>query len=127
MTELTVTRGRDIELYADGEMLYGVTRFRAVSRYDRREIREYLSSEPCAVIPAGESHELEIKALSLFRGAIPTDGSFTLTVVDSGVEYVYDNCVVVKCDRNVRGDKVLSDIYTVKAQSMTKRRTDYAG
>ena len=122
MTELTVTRGRDIELYADGERLYGVTRFRAVSRINRHDIFEYLSGVPYDSVNAGESHELEIKALSLFRDALPTDRSFVLTAVDGGTEYSYSGCRVVKRDRNVRGDKLLNDVYTVKADSMTKRR-----
>lgn len=122
MNEMTVTRGRDIEVYLDGDLLYGLTHLRAKSRYRRRELYEYLSGEPWGCVPDGESHEIELKVLSLFGGEIPMGESFSLCIVDGDDEYVYDGCTVAQCDKDIRGDKNVTDSYLIRAGKMTKRR-----
>lgn len=126
MTELSITRGRDIELCLDGEPLCGVTHMKAQSRYPRRELYEYLSSEPYASVPQGESHEIELTVLSLFSGAIPADGSFTLLAVDGEEEILYEGCAVIGHSRSIEGDKTVADVFTLRADRMTKRRNDDA-
>ena len=122
MTELSITRGRDIELYIGDDILCGVTHFRAASRIQRREYFEYLNAEPYDAVPAGESHEIELTVLSLFADAIPESGSFTLRAVDGDTEYLYEGCTVIKSERDARGDKAVTDTYTLKALRLTKRR-----
>lgn len=126
MTDLTITRGRDMELYLDDEPLCGVTHFKAQSRYQHHEVYEYLSAQPVAKLKGGESHQLELTVLSLFGGAIPGDRSFSIRVVDGAEEYVYEDCVVTGYERDIRGDKPVTDGYTLKADRMTKRRNDNA-
>ena len=126
MTELCITRGRDIGLYVGDEPLCGVTHFSAVSRFDRHEIYEYLSAAPYDTPASSESHELTLTVLSLFDGSVPTQGSFTLRAVDRDTEYCYEGCTVVKLERDVRGDKPVTDRFTVRAAGMTKRGTEDA-
>ena len=126
MTELRIIRGRDILLYINGEQLYGVTDFHAVSRRSSHEIREYLSGQPLAVVNAGEHYELTLKALSLFRPASTADG-FCLKVEDEETVYLYEGCVVTRCERNIRSDKNVTDSYTITAEKMTKRSINDAG
>lgn len=126
MTELSITRGRDIVLFLNGEPLCGVTHMKAQSRYPRRELYEYLSSEPYAAAPQGESHEIGLTVLALFSGAIPMEGSFTLLAVDGEEEILYEGCAVIGCSRELMGDKTVADTYTLRADRMTKRRNNHA-
>lgn len=126
MNELTLTRGRDVGLYLDGELLCGVTRMHAISRYRRHEMYEYLSGEPYDTVPAGERHEIVLTVLSLFGGSIPMNGSFELKTTDGDTEYRYEGCTVTRCDRDVRGDQPVSDRWYITANRMTKRRVDHA-
>lgn len=127
MTELCVTRGRDIDLYVDGEPLCGVTRLRAVSRTQRHELFEYLSAQPYEIVPEGQKHEITMTVLSLFADGIPAQGSFTLSVIDGETEYRYEGCIVTEHEKNIRGDQAVTDRLTVSAVSMTKRRRENAG
>ena len=121
MTEMSITRGRDIGLSIGGVPLCGVTHFSAVTRRPRRELYEYLSAQPYDTVPDGESHEIVLTVLSLFAGALDVSGGFTLTVEDGDSVYRYEGCEVVKIERDIRGDKAVTDRYTVKAERMTKR------
>lgn len=128
MTEvMSITRGRDIELYLNTEPLCGVTHLTAESRYKQRGLYEYLNAEPYAVVPDGETHEIVLTVLSLFQSAIPHSGSFTLSVVDGDTLYRYEGCTVTKHERDIRGDKAVSDRLTIAARSMTKVRNNDAG
>ena len=127
MTQMTITRSRDILLYIGKEMLFGVTKLRVQSRFAHHEIMEYLSAAPWASVPDGEKHEIELKVLSLFHTAIPREGSFTLRVADDGTEYIYEDCVVTHHERNIRGDKTVTDSYRIESHHMTKRRIGDAG
>lgn len=127
MTELCITRGRDVGLSVDGEPLCGVTHFSAVSRYPKRELREYLCSEPYAAVGDGESHEIVLTVLSLFSGILPQGQPFTLCAEDGDERYCYEGCTVEKIERDVRGDKAVADRYTIKARRLTKRGTEDDG
>ena len=121
MSELTITRSRDIILYASGEQLYGVVYFKAVSERKSRDIFEYLSSEPFASAGYTESFEIKLTVLSLFNsGVLITDG-FTLSVVDGDTEYVFEGCRVTRREQELDAGKSLSESYTIKSQKMTKR------
>ena len=127
MTELTITRGRDVALYLDEEMLFGVMKLHAQSRYQRHEIREYLTDKSHACVPAGESHIISLTVLSLFREAIPAQGSFVLRVIDDGTEYRYENCCVTEHERSIAEDQPVTDTYTIRSDQMTKRRITHDG
>ena len=127
MTELRITRGRDIQLFCNDEPLYGVTHFSAVSRYEKHEVGEYLSGEPIAVLNAGETHELSLKVLSLFSPFPARESGFTITAADGDSEYRYEDCIVTRCERDARGDKTVTDSYTITARKMTKRGIADAG
>ena len=121
MSELRVVRGRDLELRLNGEELCGVTFFRAVSQNKANEIREYLSSDPVAVLPGAQRHEIELSALEMFGGAVPEGESFSLSVIDPDSEYVYEGCIVVRKERSLSAKGSLSVKYLIKAEKMTKR------
>ena len=126
MTELSITRGRDIGLLIDGTPLCGVTHFKAVTRYQRHELKEYLSSQPYDTIPESESHEIVLTVLSLFGRILYDRDSFTLCVADGDTEYRYEDCSVAEIERDVNGDKAVADRYTIKAAKMTKRGRENA-
>ena len=121
MNELRITKGRDLELRINGDTLFGVTSFKAVSKRSERGIREYLSGEPVAAVAASESHEIELKALSLFGGALDGLRDFTLTAADSDAEYEYSGCNVIGRERSAEANARVTDTYTIKAKTMTKR------
>jgi len=121
MTELRITRGSDIELYADGELLFGVTDFRAVSTGSSREIHEYLCSQPVVIVNSAEKHELTLSVLSLFNYNVFDNTGFTLSVVDGDTAYDYEGCSAVRCERRIQADKNVSDRYTLIATKLTKR------
>jgi len=127
MNELRITRGRDILLYCNDEPLYGVIRFTAVSQCEKHAVGEYLSGEPVAVLNAGERHELSVKMLALFSPSAMDEDGFSLTVADGNSEYLYEDCVVTRRERDVQGDKTVTDSYTITARKMTKRGIQNAG
>ena len=121
MTELLITRGKDLRLSAEGEALYGVTDFKARSTITGHEIHEFLSSQPAATAAVRESHELELRVLSLFGGALDGKEDFSVSVTDDEAEYIYGGCKVIKKERAANADGRVIDAYTIKAKSMTKR------
>ncbi len=120
MTELCITRGRDIGLSLDGEPLCGVTHFSAVTRYPQHELYEYLSAVPYDRIPEGESHEIVLTVLSLFGNVLDGREGFLLCAEDDDTAVEYEDCHVVKVELDVRGDTAVTDRYTIKAAKMTK-------
>ena len=120
MTELRITRGGDIRLFIDGDELYGVIDFKAASKKEGYEIQEYLSGEPYCVVNTREKYEISLSVLSLFRSGEAEDG-FTLSVLDGGVCYDYENCTVIGCERDITAGKNVVDKYTLTAKSMRKR------
>jgi hypothetical protein len=127
MNELRISTGGDICLFVGGDELFGVTEFRAVSRTTQHEIREYLTAEPYETVNAGESHELTLSVLSLFdSGALDTDG-FDLSVEDGDTRYTYGGCSVIRHEKEIRGGKNVVDVYTLRAERLTKRGINHAG
>lgn len=127
MSEIRISTGGDIRLCVNGEELFGVTEFRAVSKVNHHEIREYLSGEPYEIVNAGVSHELSLSVLSLFdSGAFDTDG-FELVAEDGGTAYVYCGCAVTRHEKEIRGGKNVVDTYTLRAKTLTKRGVNHAG
>ena len=127
MTELIITRARDIRLYLNGEPMYGVTHFHAVSQIDRHEIREYLHDQPVAVLSTGERHGLTLRVLSLFRPSAMDEDGFMITAEDGDTAYDYQGCSVTRLERDAEGEKNLTDSYTIAAGKLTKRRLEDAG
>ena len=126
MTEMSIIRGRDIRLSLDGTALCGVTHFSAASRYERHELHEYLSAAPYAEVPEGESHEIVMEVLSLFKSVLDGRDGFTLSAEDKDSTVAYHGCHVVKIERDIRGDQPAADRYTIRAAGMTKRRREDA-
>lgn len=118
MSVLHITRGKDIELYADGEQLFGVTDFSAVSDGSYHEIHEYLTSVPYDTVSNESGYHITLSVLSLFRYEVLTNGAFTLTVVDGGICYDYEGCRLIKRARDVKADRAVSDVYTIRAMSL---------
>lgn len=127
MTELRITRARDIALYLNDEPMYGVTHFRAVSQGERHAVGEYLSGEPVAVVNTGMRHELSLRVLSLFSPSGMDEDGFTITARDGDAAYQYDGCTVTRCERDAEGEKNLTVSYTIAAKKLTKRRIPDAG
>ena len=127
MNELRISTGGNIRLIVGGTELFGVTEFRAVSKANHHEIREFLTGEPYEIVNDGESHELTLSMLSLFdSGAFETDG-FDLTVEDGDTAYIYSGCTVTRHEKEIRGGKNVVDSYTMQAKRLTKRGINNAG
>ena len=127
MTELRITRGGDIRLFADGQELFGVMDLKAVSKNESREIREFLASSPIAVMKGKEKHEIHLSVLSLFSSDAFESGPFTLSAEDGGVSYDYEGCVVISRERGVSAGKNVVDKFIISAKSMKKRVVEDAG
>ena len=127
MTELHITRSRDIGLYIGDEQLFGVTDFLARSKSDGYPIREYLRGEPHAVVNSQVSYELRLTTLSLFRYAALEEDGFTLRVEDDDTVSSYLGCTVTGHERSVQAGKNVVDIYTIKAKEMTRQVQENAG
>ena len=121
MTELRLTRSKDIVLYLNGEELYGVVGFRAISKSESREIHEYLSGEPYAVMKGKTVHEIRMSVLSLFSSFIMDEDGFTLTAVDGDARYDYSGCSVICRETEIKPGANVSVGYVIRAEKMTKR------
>ena len=127
MTELRITRSRDIELYAGEEQLFGVTDFSAKETGESHPIREYLSGEPVAVVNSRSAYEIRMSMLSLLSFAAPDESGFILSAVDGDVVYCYEGCTVIGHERKIKAGKNVVDDYVIAAKSMRKQVRDNAG
>ncbi len=127
MTDLRITRSRDIELYIGDEQLYGVTELSAKERYESYPIREYLSGEPFATVNGKTVFEIRMTVLSLFRYAVLEESGFDLKVVDGATVYCYEGCTVVGHDRGIKAGKLVVDEYLITAEHMRKQVAENAG
>ncbi len=127
MTDLRITRSRDIELYIGDEQLYGVTELSAKERYESYPIREYLSGEPFTTVNGKTVIEIRMTVLSLFRYAVLEESGFDLSVVDGETVYCYEGCTVVGHDRGIKAGKLVVDEYLITAEHMRKQVAENAG
>lgn len=127
MSELRITRSRDIELYIDGEQLFGVTDFHAKTVAKSYPIREYLSGEPVAITGGETEIEIRMTVLSLFHFAVTEEDGFTLCAVDGDTVYCYDGCTVVGSERSVKAGRYVVDEFVIQAAKMRKQVQENAG
>lgn len=127
MTELHITRSKDILLYIGEEQLFGVTDLRAVSVYESHPIREFLSGEPYAVVNGKIKYEIRMTVLSLFRASVLEQNGFEMSVVDGDTAYIYEGCTVVRHEQSIAAGKNVVDVFTIEAKGMRKQVQNNAG
>ena len=121
MNVLKISRGRDIDIEADGEMLFGVIDFSSEEKSEHDEIRTYLSGEPAANVSVRKEYRIILKALSLFDASGVEKENFTLTVKDGAAMYVYTQCRTVKRSRSAKPEKYITDTYEIIAGGFEKK------
>ena len=127
MTELRITRSRDIELYIGDEQLFGVTDFEAKSTCESYPIREYLSGEPFEIVNSRTDYEIRMSVLSLFHFDVLDIDGFTLSVVEGDTVYQYEGCTKIAHTRKIEAGKNVVDVFTFAAKSMRKQVRENAG
>lgn len=118
MNTLRITKGNDIEIAVNGQMLCFVTDFVAQEKHEVYEIEEMLSDESIDNIVLKTSYELSITALSHLDSKVFDKENFTITVCDKTKMYEYSNCLLKSKVRDVSGSKPVVDKYTIVASSM---------
>lgn len=121
MNTLRITRGEDIELYADGELLCGVTDFSVREEKNYHEVYEYLREEPCERIATDSRYTIEMSILSMFHYEVLSADSFTISVIDGDTEYLYSGCRLQEHGRDIKARRRLTDRYIITADKMSER------
>lgn len=124
MSELTVLRGRDIDIFADDKPLFGVTSFSAKEKKTYHCVHEFLSSEPVERVPQKTEYELKVKIMAMFSVQIPVDRAFVLKLSADGEEFTYYGCIATAVEREAQGNKSAESVFTLTADSFGKRVTD---
>lgn len=118
MNTLRITKGNDIEITVDGQMLCFVTDFVAQEKRGVYEIQEMLSDDVVDNIALKTSYELSITALSHLDSKVFDKENFKITVSDKTKTYEYSNCLLKSKVRDVSGAKNVVDKYTIVASDM---------
>ncbi|MBQ8058007.1 MAG: hypothetical protein IJ275_06720 [Ruminococcus sp.] len=113
MNTLRVTRGKDVELFVNDEMLCFVTDFSAKEITDSYPISEFLSEAYVTELPLKTRYELAVTSLSHLDSSVFPNEPFELSVVLSDMKYVYKNCRLIKKQKDVNPDKPVSDRYVI--------------
>lgn len=124
MNDLRLVRGRDVKAYIDQASLYGVTELDVSCKKKYHSVYEYLSSEPQATLPAGDSYQIRLKTLSLFSFLIPLDRTFVLSIRDEDVLYIFEPCRVVQRDTEVQGNENTREVFQIEAKRMREQVID---
>lgn len=120
MNELRIVRGTDVRLYADDKPLFGVASFCAVQKKSYYDVFEYLSTVPCEHIPQETRYEIKMGFIAMFDEQLPTQGGFSLRVVDDSTEYCYENCRVTQRKTELKGNAKAVEEFTLEADRMRK-------
>lgn len=113
MNTLRITKGKDVELFVNDEMLCFVTDFSAKEITDSYPISEFLSEAYVAELPLKTRYELAVTSLSHLDSSVFPNEPFELSVVLSDMKYVYKNCRLIKKQKDVNPDKPVSDRYVI--------------
>lgn len=124
MSELTVLRGRDIEIFADERPLFGVTSFSAKEKTSYHSVHEFLSSQAVERVAQGTVYELRLKIMAIFSSQIPADRAFDIRLRADGEEFTYYGCRTAAVEREAQGNKNTDSVFTLTADSFGRRVTD---
>lgn len=113
MNTLRITKGKDVELFVNDEMLCFVTDFSAKEITDSYPISEFLSEAYVTELPLKTRYELAVTSLSHLDSSVFPNEPFELSVVLSDMKYVYKNCRLIKKQKDVNPDKPVSDRYVI--------------
>lgn len=113
MNTLRVSKGKDVELFVNDELLCFVTDFSAKEISDSYPISEFLSDTYVDEIPLKTRYELTITSLSHLDAKVFDKDAFELSVVLSDIKYVYKNCRLINKLKDINPNKPVSDRYTI--------------
>ena len=121
MNELRIVRGRDIEVKIDGNFTFGITEINVRQKRRYHAVYEFMSSDPVEKVAQRVEYEIKLGIMSMFDFQIPTDRAFTLSMIEDGVEYSYEDCRVTEVSEGAQGNKVASQTFTVEAHDYRER------
>ena len=124
MRELTVLRGRDIEIFVDDMPLFGVTMISAKEKTSYHSVHEFLSSAPVGRVAQGTEYEIKLKIMAMFPVQIPADRAFILRLTADGEEFAYYGCRTSSVEREAQGNKNTESVFILTADSFVRRVTD---
>jgi hypothetical protein len=124
MRELTVLRGRDIELFIGDKPLFGVTSFSAKEKTTYHNVHEFLSSAPVDRVAQGTEYEIKLKIMAMFTAQIPAERAFDLRLSADGEEFTYCGCRVTAVERETQGNKNAESVFILSAESLERQGTD---
>ncbi|MBQ7965095.1 MAG: hypothetical protein IJ331_03320 [Ruminococcus sp.] len=113
MNTLRISKGKDVELFVDDELLCFVTDFSAKEICDSYPISEFLSDTYVDELPLKTRYELNITSLSHLDAKVFDKDAFDLSVVLSDIKYVYKNCHLINKQEDINPNKPVSDRYTI--------------
>ena len=113
MNTLRISKGKDVELFVDDELLCFVTDFSAKEICDSYPISEFLSDTYVDELPLKTKYELSITSLSHLDSKVFEAEPFELSVVLSDIKYVYKNCHLINKQEDINPNKPVSDRYTI--------------
>ena len=124
MRELTVLRGRDIEIFVDNKPLFGVTSFSAKEKIAYHGVHEFLSSEPVERVAQRTEYEIKLKIMAMFSDQIPAERAFALSLTADGEVFTYYGCRASAVEREAQGNKTAESVFIFTADSFGKQVTD---
>lgn len=125
MNTLRITRGKDVTLSVNGDLLCFVTDFSAKEISESYPISEFLSDTYVTQLPLKKRYELTITALSHLDEKVFEKKAFELSVELSDQKYVYKNCSLIKKQKDVNSDKPIVDRYTIVATELEVMEVAY--
>ena len=121
MSELRIIRGRDIDVFINNRPAFGITELSVRKKRGYHDVYEFLSSEPVERIAQGTGYEVKLKMMSMFDSQIPSDESFSISVIEDEVEYSVGGCIVTDVCSKVNGGANAVQSYMIEALSFTER------
>lgn len=113
MNTLRISKGKDVELFVDDELLCFVTDFSAKEICDSYPISEFLSDTYVDELPLKTRYELTVTSLGHLDAKVFDKDAFELSVVLSDIKYVYKNCHLINKQEDINPNKPVSDRYTI--------------
>ena len=125
MNTLRISKGKDVELSVDNELLCFVTDFSAKEINDSYPISEFLSDTYVDELPLKKRYELSITALSHLDSSVFDKDSFELSVTLKDSKYVYKNCHLKSKLKDINASKPIVDRYTIVATELEVMEVAY--
>ncbi len=127
MNTLRISKGKDIKLSVNGELLCFVIDFSAKEISDSYPITEFLSDVYVDQLPLATHYEIVLTAYSHLDERLLEGGNFDLCVELDDIKCVYKNCTLTKKERDAKPHKEIVDRYHIRATHLIKTEVLYEG